>query len=297
MTFSIIVVCYNAGEKLEKTIASVRRQTEDDYEIIVQDGLSADGSVERLSAGGDLKLFRERDEGIYDAMNRAVSHAAGKYLFFLNCGDYFADEEVLARVKHEIEERGNVVASGMEPGKRKSGKMAAGSHGNEKKRPRPAIFYGNIMERATGAHVMSNPVIDDFACYRNVPCHQACFYDRRLLTKRGFRTCYRVRADYEHFLWCYYRARATMIYMPLTVASYEGEGFSENKENRKRSAAEHAHIVKKYMSCGQIFKYRLFLLMTLVPLRTYLATHEATAGVYQKIKAGFYRETQGGRQI
>ena len=47
MTFSIIVVCYNAGEKLEKTIASIRRQTEDDYEIIVQDGLSADGSVER----------------------------------------------------------------------------------------------------------------------------------------------------------------------------------------------------------------------------------------------------------
>lgn len=83
MTFSIIVVCYNAGEKLEKTIASIRRQTEDDYEIIVQDGLSADGSVERLSAAADLRLFRERDEGIYDAMNRAVSHAAGKYLFFL----------------------------------------------------------------------------------------------------------------------------------------------------------------------------------------------------------------------
>lgn len=56
MTFSIIVVCYNAGEKLEKTIASIRRQTEDDYEIIVQDGLSADGSVERLSAAADLRL-------------------------------------------------------------------------------------------------------------------------------------------------------------------------------------------------------------------------------------------------
>lgn len=296
MTFSIIVVCYNAGEKLEKTIASIRRQTEDDYEIIVQDGLSTDGSVERLSAGADLKLFREQDKGIYDAMNRAVSHAAGKYLFFLNCGDYFADEEVLARVKHEIEERGNVVASGTEPGKRKSGKRAADGRGDAGGRPRPAIFYGNIRERATGAHVMSNPAIDDFACYRNVPCHQACFYDRRLLVKRGFRTCYRVRADYEHFLWCYYRAQATMIYMPLTVTSYEGDGFSERGENRKRSAAEHAHIVKKYMSCRQIFKYRLFLFLTLAPLRTYLASHEATAGVYQKIKAGLYSETQDGRQ-
>lgn len=288
MTFSIIVVCYNAGEKLGKTIESIRRQTEDDYEIVVQDGLSTDGSVERLSAGADLKIFRERDAGIYDAMNRAVSHAAGKYLFFLNCGDYFADEEVLAKVKREIAERGCTTECGTAFSSRK-GEEAADICGREKKRPRPAIFYGNIMERATGAHVMSNPVIDDFACFRNVPCHQACFYDRRLLVKRRFRTCYKVRADYEHFLWCYYRARAVMVYMPFTVASYEGAGFSESAENRRRSAAEHAHIVKKYMSREQIIKYRLIMLLTLAPLRTYLASHEATAGIYQGIKSGLYR--------
>lgn len=261
MTFSIIVVCRNAGEKLQKTIASIRGQTETDIEIIVQDGLSTDGSVEGLIAGADLKLFRERDEGIYDAMNRAVSRAAGKYLFFLNCGDYFADEEVLAKVKRETEKW----------------------HG------RPAVFYGNIKERATGAYVMSNPVIDDFACYRNVPCHQACFYDRRLLEKRGFRTCYRVRADYEHFLWCYYRARAAMVYMPFAVASYEGGGFSESGGNRRRSAAEHAYIVKKYMGRGQILKYRLVMLLTLAPLRTGLAKNRMTAGIYQQFKRRMYR--------
>lgn len=103
MTFSIIVVCYNAGEKLQKTIESIRRQTEKDYEIIVEDGLSTDGSVEKLTLGQDLKVFREKDEGIYDAMNRAVSHASGRYLFFLNCGDYFEDDTVLARVRHHIE--------------------------------------------------------------------------------------------------------------------------------------------------------------------------------------------------
>ena len=129
MTFSIIVVCYNAGEKLEKTIASIRRQTEDDYEIIVQDGLSADGSVERLSAAADLRLFRERDEGIYDAMNRAVSHAAGKYLFFLNCGDYFADEEVLAKVKREIAGNSGMDARRTEHGKREHGNGVTDSRG------------------------------------------------------------------------------------------------------------------------------------------------------------------------
>ena len=276
MTFSIIVVCYNAGEKLQKTIASIRRQTEDDYEIIVQDGLSTDGSVEKLSAEADLKLFRERDAGIYDAMNRAVSHAVGKYLFFLNCGDYFADEEVLAAVKREIEKSDRAFcADGFR--KQETGR----------RRP-PRIFYGNIREQATGAYVMSNPVIDDFACYRNVPCHQACFYDRRLLVKRGFRTCFQVRADYEHFLWCYYKAHASMVYMPLTVVSYEGGGFSENRGNKKRSAAEHKRIVQKYMSRGRIFKYRLLLFVTLSPLRTYLASQKKTAGIYQNLKRRVY---------
>lgn len=260
MTFSIIVVCYNAGSKLQKTIESIRRQTEKDYEIIVKDGLSTDGSVEALSPEENMKVFCRKDKGIYDAMNQAVEHAVGRYLFFLNCGDYFQDETVLARVKQEI----------------------------EKKDRKPRILYGNILERSTGAYVMSNPQIDDFACYRNVPCHQACFYDRRLLKKRGFRICYKVRADYEHFLWCYYRARASMDYMPVTIVSYEGGGFSETKENKRCSAVEHAHIVSKYMSRKQIMQYRLVLFLTLAPLRTYLASNQVTAGIYQGLKRRVY---------
>ncbi|MCM1267670.1 MAG: glycosyltransferase [Bacteroidales bacterium] len=273
MTFSIIVVCYNAGEKLHKTIESIRSQTEKDYEIIVEDGLSTDGSVEALVPGDDLKIFRERDGGIYDAMNRAVARASGAYLFFLNCGDYFEEETVLARVRHYI-------------------RIDSDSQ-NEKRVFPPRIYYGNIRERATGAAVMSNPKIDDFACYRNIPCHQACFYDRRLLVKRGFHTCYRVRADYEHFLWCYFRAHAVMRYLPVTVVSYEGGGFSETKENRRRSAAEHRHIVRKYMSVGQILTYRGFMLLTLAPLRTYLAGNPVTAGVYQWIKRKLYGRHNG----
>lgn len=279
MTFSIIVVSYNAGEKLKNTIESIRSQTETDYEIIVQDGLSTDGSVGNISAGEKLKLFIGEDAGIYDAMNRAIAHASGRYIFFLNCGDYFADEEVLARVKREIEKSDRTVI------------LQGGEGKSRKTQLPPRIFYGNIREMATGAHVMSNPRIDDFACYRNVPCHQACFYDRRLLVKRGFRIRYRVRADYEHFLWCYYRAHASMVYMPLEVVSYEGSGFSEKEGNRKRAAAEHAQIVRKYMSRRQILKYRLILFVTMSRLRTYLASNKRTAGIYQNLKRRIY----GGR--
>lgn len=286
MTFSIIVVCYNAGEKLHKTIDSIRRQTERDYEIIVEDGLSTDGSVEKLTPGEDLKIFREKDEGIYDAMNRAVSHASGMYLFFLNSGDYFEDETVLARVRHyiDIDLCGQPESEADSAAQKQS---FVGVQGKQRNFP-PSIFYGNIRERKTGAAVMSNPKIDDFACYRNVPCHQACFYDRRLLVKRGFRTCYRVRADYEHFLWCYYKAQVRMRYLPVTVTSYEGGGFSETRENRRRSAAEHRHIVRKYMSGKQIFIYRFIMCLTLAPLRTYLAENPVTAEVYQGAKQMLY---------
>lgn len=279
MKFSIIVVCLNEGEKLHKTIESILEQTEEDYEIIVKDGGSTDGSVEELigadelgngssQAGGEngrIKIYREKDSGIYDAMNQAVQYASGEYLFFLNCGDYLYQKDVLSQVKRFME-----------------------AEEDKRDRKRPQIYYGNIQERMTGALVQSNPKMDDFGCYRNVPCHQACFYDRRLLVSRGFDTSYLVRADYEHFLWCFYKARAHTVYLPVTVASYEGGGYSETKENVRRSAREHRQIVGKYMPPGKVQKYRLLMLITFAPMRTYLSHSPVTAGMYQRCKGILY---------
>ena len=278
MTFSIIVVCLNEGEQLHKTVQSILDQTEEDYEIIIKDGGSTDGSVEKLltaASSGRIKIYREKDSGIYDAMNQAVKHAAGEYIFFLNCGDYFYQRDVLFRIKQFIEEN----------------KCRAERN--------PKIFYGNIRERLTGALVQSNPKMDDFGCYRNVPCHQACFYDRRLLASRGFDTGYLVRADYEHFLWCYYKARAHTVYLPVTVASYKGGGFSESGENVRLSAREHKQIVGKYMPPAKVRRYRLLMLATLAPVRTYLAHNPVTARVYQTCKRRVYevyRRVSGKRR-
>lgn len=270
MTFSIIVVCLNAGEKLYKTIESILRQTEKDYEIIVKDGGSTDGSLEKLPQNDKVKLYQQKDTGIYDAMNQAVKYAGGEYLFFLNCGDYFYDETVLAAVKKSIE-----TGEGM---KEKTLKQKRGD-----------IFYGNIREAKTGAVVQSNPVIDEFACYRNVPCHQACFYGRELFARRGFKTCYKVRADYEHFLWCVYEGKARTVYMPITVALYEGGGFSETRENERVSKQEHAKIIKQYMSPAKALKYRLILFLTLAGVRKKLAKNPKTAEIYNRMKRALYR--------
>lgn len=299
MTFSIIVVCLNAGDRLRETIESIRNQTEKDYEIIIKDGGSTDevtkayldeyeqqsgtmekgqGIVQGAPPDAELRVYRSKDTGIYDGMNQAVRYVRGDYVLFLNCGDSFYDEHVLAQVKEQI---GRYGRGGRECTAQQAKRMLMGG----------SIFYGNIYERQTGTLVQSNPVIDDFACYRNIPCHQACFYAARLLREKPFDTSYAVRADYEHFLWCYYKAHAAAVYMPVTVALYEGGGFSETRENERKSRREHREIVNRYMPPDRVRKYRLIMIVTLAPLRTWIAGNPVTAGLYQSVKKRLYKRT------
>lgn len=275
--FSIIVVTLNAGEKLLLTIDSIRRQTCPDLEVVVKDGGSEDGSTDRLEEErrkgilrgeafwSSVVIWREPDKSIYEGMNQAVGHACGQYVYFLNCGDRFYSDDVLEVLKEKI--------SGAELTERGTTQ---------------AVFYGDIYDDLRRTRVASNPHINGFACYRNVPCHQACVYSRELFEERGYETGYRVRADYEHFLWCYYRKGARMEYVPLIIASYEGGGFSETKENRIRSGKEHRQITGLYMSGWERFLYRAALAATFAPLRTWMAENPALSGFYNGLKDRLY---------
>lgn len=182
--FSIIVVCLNPGEKLLQTLQSIQKQEFRDYEIVLKDGGSTDGSLQKLDPEqSGLHVVTKPDRGIYDAMNQAVEEAKGRFVFFLNCGDWFMDEQVLADMHDRI-----------------AGHEQTGTEHS-------AIYYGNVYERVTGQLVSSNPKLNAFGCYRNVPCHQACFYERELLLRHPFQLEYRVRADYEQFLWCFLKQR------------------------------------------------------------------------------------------
>lgn len=289
--YSIIVVCLNPGEKLKETLESIAKQDFRNYEVIVKDGISKDGSLkyaeklvksfqqERMEkeekevpdATPGIRIIQKKDTGIYDAMNQAVEEATGRYLYFLNCGDRFYSEDVL-------------------------GQMADFIIANENT-DMPGIFYGNIFERLTRQQVTSNPHIDAFGCYRNVPCHQACFYDRRLLLTHPFETIYRVRADYEQFLWCFFKGPGKGFgvrfrYKELLIVDYEGGGFSETRENRRISQKEHKEITQKYIPGKQLFKFKLIMWLTLSPLRTRLAENEKTAGIYNRLKRLLYSHRQ-----
>ncbi len=286
--FTIIIVAYNAGKKLDNTLDSVLAQSFSDYHILIKDGGSTDGSIERaisklkIDDSGSSKdckyrLIKGKDHGIYDAMNIAVqslkdrkcaAQSAGDepgYVYFLNCGDSFSDENVLEKLHRfiigDIKKRGTTL---------------------------PAIYYGDIFEIRTGQRVSSVPKINDFACYRNVPSHQACFYDERLMQRYAFDTVWKVRADYEHFLRCVYVEKAGTVYTKLLIADYEGGGFSETKENRKVSETERRQIIHLYLSSKQIKKYDLIRTLTLAPIRTKIAQNPKTAGFYNFIKRIVY---------
>lgn len=279
--FSVIIVCLNPGRKLQETVESVKRQTFRNFEIVVKDGCSTDGAVLQLAETEQdllnspvtpyMKIETCKDRGIYDAMNQAVSLSQGEYVLFLNCGDKLYDENVLKQMARIMDEN-----------------------------PGCGIYYGDTFCEKTKALVAAPRKITDFTCYRNIPCHQACFYHRDLLVEdliedkkeeggmTPFNTDYRIRADYDHFLKCFYRLGAKPMYAGVTVASYEGGGFSESRENRERDKLEHTLITKDYMSKSKLFMYKTAMVITLAPLRRFVAESPILSGVYQSIKRMLY---------
>ncbi|HMK06596.1 MAG TPA: glycosyltransferase, partial [Flavobacterium sp.] len=96
---SIITINYNESEGLKKTIESVISQTFRDYEFIVIDGNSSDGSKDVIAQYNDKITYAlsEPDSGIYNAMNKGIRAAKGDYVFFLNSGDRFLETHTLEK--------------------------------------------------------------------------------------------------------------------------------------------------------------------------------------------------------
>jgi len=108
MRISIITVCYNSTKTIAHTLRSVREQTHADIEHIVVDGGSKDNTLEVVAAEGAhvSKLVSERDNGIYDAMNKGIALASGEIVGFINADDFYASPGVLADVATAFEKSG-----------------------------------------------------------------------------------------------------------------------------------------------------------------------------------------------
>lgn len=108
MKISIITVSYNSAKTIKDTIDSVLRQKYSDYEYLVVDGASKDGTVDIIREyepkfEGRMCWISEPDRGIYDAMNKGIEMATGDVVGILNSDDFFTDINVLERVAKEFE--------------------------------------------------------------------------------------------------------------------------------------------------------------------------------------------------
>ena len=97
---TVITVCYNASSALEKTIKSIESQICKEFEYLIIDGGSKDETLSIIKKyeplfGNRLKWISEPDKGIYDAMNKGISMANGKWTIYMNAGDVFYNERVI----------------------------------------------------------------------------------------------------------------------------------------------------------------------------------------------------------
>jgi glycosyltransferase involved in cell wall biosynthesis len=163
MKISIITVCKNSENYIERAIQSVQKQSYEDIEYIVIDGQSKDSTVEIIERYSNTihDFVSESDSGIYSAMNKGIGRASGDFIYFLNSDDYLVDENVIQDIAQYITEN-----------------------------PDSDIVYGNleVREPSGQVHVFTPPPpegIPEFMMYGSMP-HQATFARRRLFETFGY---------------------------------------------------------------------------------------------------------------
>lgn len=106
---SIVTITFNAESTLPATMQSVREQDFRNFEHIIIDGASRDNTLEIARSGENVRILSEPDKGLYDAMNKGLGMAQGKYVIFLNAGDTFHASDTLSRYALEAEKDRDII--------------------------------------------------------------------------------------------------------------------------------------------------------------------------------------------
>ncbi len=240
--FSIIVVSFNAEKLIRKTIESVLSQDFSDYEIVVKDAVSSDNTLSEIPQDDRIRVYSEKDTGIYDGMNQAVSYSSGKYLLFLNCGDYFASDSVLSTV-YEVAKQYD---------------------------ERNTIVYGDY--RRNGVKAKQPGKLTPFYLYRTPLCHQTVFFGSGIFKNIAmYDTQYKILADYDLTMKSFCGG-VTFAYCPCIVSDYLGGGVSESQKGRVIKRNEYRRIRDVYFSKRQQQAFELKLKLSLKGFRQKLAS-------------------------
>jgi glycosyltransferase involved in cell wall biosynthesis len=223
--FSIISAVYNAEGVVESTAASLRNQTFREFEWIVVDGGSSDGTLDVIRpflVDGRDTVISEPDRGVYDAMNKGLRQAKGKVVQFLNAGDRFASEDVLEEVAAEF---GDDV---------------------------DALYGDTVLELANGLTVFK-PALNLETCrYRRIPfSHQSLFTRRELHLLHPFDLTYTIAADYAAIA-AMHRAGVRMKRLRKTLNVNTVEPDAISKSGQVLAAAEDCRVHKEILGRSSI---------------------------------------------
>ena len=204
MKISIITVNYNDAVGLEGTVRSVISQKNDEYEYIIIDGGSTDGSVEVIKKYIDKIDYwiSERDRGIYHAMNKGVSQAHGDYCLFLNSGDSFCSDNVL---NHFIELGNN-----------------------------DDIIVGKVVSKNEKSQLFLPPSRDIslFYLYSGTVPHQGAFIKTDLLKRKPYDENLKIVSDWKFFLEAIILNNCSVRYIDEYIAEFDTTGVSTSNPDK-----------------------------------------------------------------
>lgn len=234
MKLSIITINYNNAEGLRKTMDSVLAQTYTEIEYIIVDGASTDGSVDvirELATRPTIKWVSEKDNGIYNAMNKGIRMATGEYIQILNSGDILAADDVTERMFQ---------AMGY-------GQWAIDNETNRQSpianRPQISIFYGNMIKVNAAGEVVGRSGYTEYSLrqfYSSTLNHDCAYIRKDLFEEYGlYDESLKIVSDWKWYLQAIGLGRVKPEYVDIDVTIFDDGGISEtnldlrNAERRK----------------------------------------------------------------
>ena len=241
---SIITVCYNAEGTIRQTIESVLNQSHIEHEYLIVDGMSSDCTIhiaeEYIKAfeikGIPYRIVSEKDNGIYNAMNKGTKLSSGEWLLFLNAGDELYSQNTLDKLYNSIDESADVI-------------------------------YGKVICRNYNlVKLIENRKLSDIRTGM-VFCHQSTIIRHEVMKMYGYDERYRISADYNFFIQCYLNNHTFKeLDFPVSIFELGGESSNAILHLRERylvqynngflDKSEYRHVMNKMLVSSFLYTIR-----------------------------------------
>lgn len=249
MRLSIITITYNNLVGLRKTADSVQEQTVSDFEWIIIDGASTDGTKEYLAAmaandiednlptykPANLQIISEPDRGIYNAMNKGIRLAKGEYIQILNAGDYLAAADVTERMLNALAEQTEKAGGPID------------------------ILYGNMLKVDSQGKLIGKSGYTEYSLrqFYSSTLNHDCAYIRRALFDDDHYGLYdenlRIVSDWKWYLQAIGLGKVRPVYADIDVTIFDGGGISET--NLPLRAQERRLVLEEVLPPAVLWDY------------------------------------------